>query len=300
MYNKLLSYKELCSLLSLEYKTHKARELQIEKLKEQYYIEKVPNQRNKYIIYRELTSEEKQYIQDTKNYTTYITNVLLNLFSQSVTSTCTYTIREIRENIGMVNKQYFPVKYHKAEINIDVPSNYSGNLYTTKQEWFDISDSIDEAIIKYSLERLKQKGLIEYYNTYKFYKITSINNEQTIYNYPHVLNEDELSDFLQVQVEAMKQIGINKKQDLYYVSKAKLNEYYTIINNYVFSLGYTNYSKAVTVIKPKELYKFVDSFTENFNKLQVEKYLKSKRFKTIPPFIHETLINQLININSKK
>lgn len=283
-------------MLSLEYKTHKARELQIEKLKENYHIEKIKDKRGKYIIYRELSKEEKQYIKDTKNYTTYITNILLNLFSQTESSTYTFTLREIRENIGMVNKKYFPVKYHKENIDIEIPSSYTGNLYSTKQEWFSISDSMDEAIIKYSLNKLKNQGLIEYYQTYKFYKIINQNSNQKIFYPAHILNEKELSDFLQVQMEALKNIGAKSKQELYYVSEEKNKEYYNQVNNYVKNKGYTNYAKAITVIKPKQLYKFVDYFNENFNQLQVQKYLNSKQFKTIPPFIHETLINQLISL----
>jgi len=295
---EILTYKELCEKLNLERKTQKARELQIEKLKEQYEIEKIPNERGKYILYRELSEEEKQYIQDSKNYTKYITNLLLNLFAQNKEATCTFTYRELREKTGMVNDVYFPVKYKKQEIIINVPSYYTGNATETKTEWIGISDKMDEAILTYAIEKLKKIGLIEYYHNYKFYKIEKIKEEeeeeQNIYYPPHILTEEELSEFLQIQAETLKQLGLKNKQQLHFCSEGQKAKYYGVMNNFVKSKGYTNYARAITIIKPKELYKVAGYYAERFNSLQVQKYLKSKRFKTIPPFIHEILIKQLI------
>lgn len=291
-----MPYKQLCEELKLEYKTNKARELQIEKLKEQYDIEKLSDQRNRYIVRRELTEEEKQYIQDSKNYSIYITNLLLDIFSQSTSATCTFTIRELRELTGMVNNKYFPVKYHKEEVDIRPPMEYHGNLYQTKQEWLGISDKMDEAILTYALGKLKKKGIIEYYNTYKLFKIVAQDENNKVFFPPHILTEEELSEFLQKQAEALQTIGLDSKQQLFYCSEGQRAEYYRIMNKYVLDLGYTNYARAITVIKPKELYKFANYFRENFNKLQVQKYLKSKRFKTIPPFLHQAMTDNLIKI----
>lgn len=293
--NEILTYKELCEELELSpKKSGRNRDLQLEKLKEEYDIEKLIDQRGKYIIHRELSKEEKQYIQDSKNYSNYIMNLLLNIFAQDKNSSCTFTLRELREQTGMVNSIYFPVKYHKAEVQIDKPPTYSGDINSTKQKWLGISDKMDEAIIKYALDKLKKKGVIEYYYTYKFYKIISQNEYQTIYYPPHVLTEDELSDFLQAQINALKKLGLDNKQQLHYCSEGQRAMYYGIMNRYILEQGYTNYARAITIIKPKELYKLVGYFSERFNKLQVQKYLKSKRFKTIPPFIHEQLIDRLI------
>lgn len=295
--NQPISYQELCQELNLEpKKSGRNRDLQIEKLKEQYDIEKLLDQRGKYIIKRELTEDEKQYIQDSKNYSTYITNLLLNLFAQDHNSTCTFTIRELRERTGMVNGEYFPVKYHKHEIKITYPSTYSGNINSTKQEWIGISDKMDEAILNYSLSKLKKKGLIEYYTTYKFYNIVAKDNDKVVFNPPHILTDDELSDFLQVQAEALEELGLKSKQELHFCSEGQRAMYYGKMNQYIMSKGYTNYARAITIIKPKDLDRLVGYFVERFNTLQVQKYLKSKRFKTIPPFLHEQMTKGLIQI----
>lgn len=291
---QILSYKELCKELKIEYKEHKSRDLQLSQLKEQYDIEKVLGERGKYIIHRELSEEEKQYIKDSKNYSNYITNLLLNLFAQNNNPTCTYTIRELREITGMVNGKYFPVKYHKHEIEIVYPSTYSGNINSTKQEWIGISDKMDEAIINYSLSKLKKKGLIEYYTTYKFYNIVAKDNDKAIFNPPHILTDDELSEFLQIQAETLKELGLKSKEELHYCSEGQKAIYYGKMNEYITSKGYTNYARAITIIKPKELNKIAGYFAERFNQLQVQKYLKSKRFKTIPPFLHESMVKQVI------
>lgn len=198
--NQSLTYKQLCEELNIQFKkSGRNRDLQIQSLQEQYEIEKLP-QRNSYIIHRELSPEEKQYIQDSKNYSNYITNLLLNIIAEEHNSTCTFTIRELRERTGMVNEEYFPVKYHKHDITIKTPSNYTGNTNSTKQEWIGISDKMDEAIINYCFTKLKKKGLIEYYSSYKFYKIEQ-SSDNSIFYPPHILTEDELSDFLQLQLD---------------------------------------------------------------------------------------------------
>ena len=291
---QILSYKELCTELQIEYKEHKARELQLNQLKDKYDIEKLKNQRGKYIIHRELSKEEQQYIQDSKNYSNYITNLLLNIIAEEHGATCTFTLRELRERTGMVNEEYFPIKYHKHCITIKTPANYTGNVNSTKQEWIGISDKMDEAIINYCLTKLKKKGIIEYYNSYKFYKIEPQTTNTTIFNPPHILTEEELSDFLQFQIDTLKELGLKSKQDLHYCSEIQRERYYNIMNQYVCQKGYTNYARAITIIKPKELHKVVGYFAEKFNALQVQKYLKSKRFKTIPPFLHETMVEQVI------
>ena len=292
-----ITYQQLCEELQLSPKrSGRNRELQIETLKEEYDLIKLPDEYNKYIIHRELTKEEKQSIQDTKNYTSYITNLLLNLFAQDNNPTCTYTIRELRENTGMVNNVYFPVKYNKASVTINTPSNYTGNLISTKEEWLDISDKMDEAILTYALNKLKKKGLIEYYYTYKLYKIVPQKENEEVYYPPHILTEEELSEFLQIQSNTLKDLNLNSKQQLHFCPNNTKNQYYATMNSYIQSKGFTNYARAITIIKPKELDKMVGYFTENFNVLQVQKYLKSKRFQTIPPFVHNALVNQLIQI----
>lgn len=292
-----ITYQQLCYELQLSPKrSGRNRELQIEKLKEEYDLIKLPNEYNKYIIHRELTKEEKQSIQDTKHYTSYITNLLLNLFAKDNNPTCTYTIRELRENTGMVNNVYFPVKYNKASVTINPPSNYTGNIMSTKEEWLDISDKMDEAILIYALNKLKKKGLIEYYYTYKLYKIIPQKENEEVYYPPHVLTEEELSEFLQVQSDTLKELNLNSKQQLHFCPNNIKNQYYNTMNSYIQSKGFTNYARAITIIKPKELDKLVGYFIENFNVLQVQKYLKSKRFQTIPPFVHNALVNQLIQI----
>lgn len=293
-FNTPLSYQQLCNQLQIEPKQGgKNRSVQIEQLKEQYEIEKLLDQKGKYIIHRELSPEEKQYIQDSKNYSNYITNLLLNIIAEEHSATCTFTIRELRERTGMVNEEYFSVKYHKHDITIKTPSNYTGNTNSTKQEWIGISDKMDEAIINYCFTKLKKKGLIEYYSSYKFYKIEQ-SSDNSIFYPPHILTEDELSDFLQLQAETLKQLGLKSKQELHYCSEGQRAIYYDRMNEYVRSKGYTNYARAITIIKPKELYKLVGYYSERFNRLQVQKYLKSKRFKTIPPFLHESMVEQVI------
>ena len=90
---------------------------------------------------------------------------------------------------------------------------------------------------------------------------------------------------------------MESKQDLFKPKFAQeRREYFRVLQEYIEDLGYTRFGRTIVVIKPKGLSKLADYFSLEFNKLKVKKCLDSKRYKTIPPFIHSALVDQLIKI----
>ena len=72
----------------------------------------------------------------------------------------------------MINDKYYPVKYGREQLeDLKIPSYYSGDIDKTEQEWINITDDMDEHLIKYNLQKMQKNGLIEYYYSYVFYYI---------------------------------------------------------------------------------------------------------------------------------
>ena len=296
-YNTELSYAELCAQLGLTPQTGgKQKKLQLIQINKLYEVEKVKNKRGKYIIHRELSSEEKTFADGLSDYSNYLYNVLLNYFAQDSQPKSIYTFRELREGINMINDKYYPVKYGREQLeDLKIPSYYSGDIDKTEQEWINITDDMDEHLIKYNLQKMQKNGLIEYYYSYVFYYIPFKGSNKKFRK--HYLNDKELADFLELQNITLKNLGLENKQDLFKPSFAKQRkEYFRILQEYIEDLGYTRYGRTIVVIKPKGLNKLTEYFSLTFNQLKVKKCLESRRYKTIPPFIHSTLVEQLIKI----
>lgn len=283
-FNEPISYKELCAELSLPRLRGSKQQTQIRQLHKDYDIEKVDR---KYIIHKEYTAEEKQYLADFKNYSKYLTNLLLDELLTIKSPQVCYTYREMRELFGMVNGDYFPVKYKSKAI--DIPDEY-------QNEWMGISDIADEQALNYVLNKLQYQGIINYHTTYKFYKYEYDANDNLIFNPPHIATPQEEAEMLEAQKEGLIAAGLKDKKDLFTASKEKKDIYYRHVNQFITNKGYTRYGRAVSITIINNLWKFADASRPMFNEIQVDKYLNSKRFRQIPPAIHRQFIDGLIKL----
>ena len=292
--NKELTYKELCKELNdEEVNSGKGRKLQMERWQTQYDIEKVG--RGKYIVHKKLTVEESQAIKDRKNYSNFLQATLLQFLSESESSTTVYTYRDIREHLLMVNKNYFPVKYYQKELNLKVPHQYTEELTEAlKKIWFDNADSHDEYAIKAALRKLSDKHLISIKETHVFYKHVILPNGNTVSSRPQVATDEQEAKFLQIGLDYLEKIGCKNVGELYSKNKFLQQGYYRALVNYIKTLGFDRYARAFVVTRASELNRLVKSFAPEFNEIQVNRYLKSKRFNSIPKAINEQMIEELI------
>ena len=90
--------------------------------------------------------------------------------------------------------------------------------------------------------------------------------------------------------------AIDYKQEKYKNGEFITRQYYAAVNLKVRELGYDTYARAFVVSRPKDLKKSVNFFAPKFNKAQVDRLLKSKRFKMIPQTIHEQMTDKTIKI----
>ena len=110
---KELNYPQLCKELHEQEKSGgRNRKLHIEKLQEQYEIEKT--KKGRYIIHRQYTEEEQQLIKAEKNYNNFVQAALLNLIADGEVKQV-YTYADFRKKLYMVNKNYFLYKYGKED-----------------------------------------------------------------------------------------------------------------------------------------------------------------------------------------
>lgn len=291
---KELTYSELCQELNeQEQKGGHNRKVHIEKLQEKYNIEKIG--RGKYIVHGQLTKEESQVIKDRKNYANFLQATLLQFLSESETSTTVYTYRDIREHLMMVNPNYFPVKYYQKELNIKVSYKYTKELTEAlKKIWFDNADSHDEYAIKAALRKLSDRRLISIKETHVFYKHIKLPNGNTVSSKPELATDGQEARFLQVGIEYLSKVGCKNVSELYSKSKIIQQGYYRALVNYIKTLGYDRYARAFVITRASELSRMVKFLAPEFNEIQVNRYLKSKRFNSIPKDMNEQLINELI------
>ena len=83
-------------------------------------------------------------------------------------------------------------------------------------------------------------------------------------------------------------------QDIYKGGEYLIKQYYSDVNNKVQEFGYNHYARAFVVSRPSELKKVAEYFAPKFNKAQVDRLLKSRRFKMIPPIVHEQMVEKAI------
>lgn len=293
-FEKELSYKQICKEFGeAESSSGRVRQLQLNRWQEEYNIEKIG--RGKYIVHGQLTKEEYQTIKDRKNYANFLQATLLQFLSESETSTAVYTYRDIREHLMMVNPNYFPIKYYQKKLNIKVSYKYTAELTEAlKKIWFDNADSHDEYAIKAALRKLSDRRLISIKETHVFYKHIKLPNGNTVSSKPELATDEQESQFLQVGIEYLNKVGCKNVGELYNKSKIIQQGYYRALVNYIKTLGYDRYARAFVITRASELNRMVEFLAPEFNEMQVNRYLKSKRFNSIPKDMNEQLINELI------
>lgn len=293
-FEKELNYKQICSLMGEEESSSgNIRKYQLKRWQEDYNIDKIG--RGKYIVHGQLSKEESQSIKDRKNYANFLQATLLQFLSESETSTTVYTYRDIREHLMMVNPNYFPVKYYQKELNIKVSHKYTAELTEAlKRIWFDNADSHDEYAIKAALRKLSDRRLISIKETHVFYKHIKLPSGNTVSSKPELATDEQEAQFLQVGIEYLNKVECKNVGELYNKSKIIQQGYYGALVNYIKTLGYDRYARAFVITRASELNRMVKFLAPEFNEMQVNRYLKSKRFNSIPKDMNEQLVGELI------
>ena len=293
--NEEMTYKQLCEDFKLEpaLNSGKKRKLQLEQLQQEYDIEKIG--RGKYIIHKQYSAEEKELIQAEKNYNNFVQAAMLNMIAEGDIKQV-YTYASFRKQLYMVNENYFMYKYGKMELDIKAPVDFP-EYYVSEFEdrWFNITEEHDKYILKSNLAKLRERGLIDYTENYLLRKICTYGKGK-VYEKSQLATSEQWSQIEQAKIDFMEDNKLSSIQNIYQHGPDMVKQYYDSINNKVKELGFDAYSKAFVVSRASELRRVVDFFAPKFNKAQVDRLLKSKRFGIIPKMIHEQMIDKTIKL----
>lgn len=293
--NKELSYKDICRQMNeKESPSGNVRKYQLERWREEYEIEKVG--RGKYIALRQYSSEESDMLKAEKNYANFVQAALLNYIADmQITEVYTYT--SLREGLSMVNKNYSKYKHCIEQLKLNIPKSFpADSLAELENNWFNIADRHDKYVLNSALKKLRERGLIDYTESYVFYTLTKMADGNMIYSNPTKATDEEKAQLEQVKIDFMRNHNIQSAQDIYRNGEFITRQYYAAVNLKVRELGYDTYARAFVISRPKDLKKSVNFFAPKFNKAQVDRLLKSKRFKMIPQTIHEQMTDKTIKI----
>lgn len=293
--NKELSYKDICRQMNeKESASGNVRKYQLERWREEYEIEKIG--RGKYIALRRYSSEESDMIKAEKNYANFVQAALLNYIADMpITEVYTYT--SLREGLSMVNKNYSKYKHCIEQLKLNIPKSFPvDSLVELENNWFNIADQHDKYMLNSALKKLRERGLIDYTEHYVFYTLTKMDDGNMIYSNPTKATDEEKAQLEQVKIDFMRNHNMQSAQDIYRNGEFITRQYYAAVNLKVRELGYDTYARAFIISRPKDLKKSANFFAPKFNKAQVDRLLKSKRFKMIPQTIHEQMTDKTIKI----
>ena len=179
-------------------------------------------------------------------------------------------------------------------VDIKVPYDFPNDLVEEFEgRWFNIVEEHDKYILKTNLLRLKEKGLIEYYESYMLRKIYRYGKGK-VYEKAQMATEEQRAAIEQTKLEFMKSVNANSIQELYKLGPTVIKKYYHVIGNKIHELGFDEYSKAFIIFRASELKRLIGFFAPKFNNAQVNRLLKSKRFGIIPKSIHEQMVEKAI------
>ena len=289
---KEMPYKEVCKMLGKkEMAGGRNKKLQLERWQQEYDIEKTG--RNKYTIHKQYTEEEKALIQAEKNYNNFVQAVLLDLIADGDIKQV-YTYTDFRKKLYMVNNNYFLYKYGKEELDIKVPYNFPNDMVKEFEgRWFNIVEEHDKYILKANLARLRERGLIDYYESYMLRKIYRY-GQNKIYEKAQLATDEQRAEIEQAKLDFMDSVDVKSIQELYKLGSKIIKRYYNVLDCKIKEMGFDEYSKAFIVSRASELKRVVNFFAPKFNDAQVSRLLKSKRFGIIPKMIHEQMVEKAI------
>lgn len=294
MFNREMTYGEMCKALGEEAKVGgRNKALHIERLKEQYDIQKA--RRGKYIIRGKYSADEAELVAIEKNYNNFIQAAILDLIANGDIKQV-YTYSDFRKHLCMVNENYFLYRYGGLDLDIKVPGDFPDELlYDFEDKWFDIAEAHDKYVLKSNLNKLREKGIIDYTERYSLWRSPDIGGDR-IYTRPHLSTDEEWALIEQAKIDFMVSVGARSVQEVYKMGRDTVSRYYQAINDKVKELGYDGYSKAFVIIRPYELKRTLGFIAPKFNQYQVDRLLKSKRFGVIPSSIHQQMIDKTIKI----
>ena len=308
-YNKPYKYKQMCEIMGeLPRRGGKQRKNQLSEWNKKYTVIKDDSTGEYYIS--PLTKQEKKIVRENSRYSIYIMNILLTYLANTKNETTTLTYYELFEKLGMVNQNYHTAKNNQMDEIYKFAQYISDDvvdLYGTSKEMIVLSN-LDyffaqsrkqlKRLIDDTINKLEENNVLFGHKTYKFYHKPI----KGVLTPPHVATDKEISQFMDIQNNALKQVGLKSKQQLIYCGNGLYNKYQSIVlKDLKLKMGYDSYSQAIKFVYGKNSIntesKYVNRLTLNQNiqdKLETAKSMNNILDGLKKEFIKEYI--ELINL----
>lgn len=329
---KEFKYKEeLCPLLNIEYKVGKAKDLQLNQLKQYMDIEKINRKIRINKIYED---SEIEIIENRGKYLTHIENYLMILLSKYAKMNHEYVIltnRDILELTMMVNKNYFKgmwkifnyIDCFNLPINEqDIPEdNKEGYIldviFSQSRIFFSATYRLFKRIIYDCLTSMEKRSLILKNKTFVCYKNYKENKKW--YSITYECDDDMIKRILSVQYRAVKEYDEILKEktegrkflkdidSTYILNFEEKKEFKSILNS-IFQEefqkeGFTTYSKAwklnlnESIVFEKELSSRIFN-GKQLNNNVINKLMQAKDLEALNEALKEQFIRKFITKNT--
>jgi len=214
-----ITYKQLCEVLNLEYKTGKAKVLQLKQIKQ--YVDLIQENRKIFIKKVYQNDNELQIIEHHGKFTTYIENFLISslyyIKKQENIDSIFLTNRDILESTYMVNNDYFKGKncpylfidtFALKMNQNDIPNEtYLFNKILDESDiFFSSSYRLLKRVIYDSLTSMEKKSLIQKNKSFRLYKNTTNQDGKFISEYKDCDDKD-IGRVLNVQHKTIRQFN---------------------------------------------------------------------------------------------
>lgn len=335
-HKKPMKYKEICELFNEEMVKGSGGKRKQLKIWQQYYdIEKIGMY---FIIKRKYNEDEIKLIEENGKFSSYITDLLKVYLSKKDDYIAYVTYDELLELTYLVNQSYNRarqnVEYKKEyketkKFDVKIPNVTVDEIFETDEEehyymvgmkdsiiqkeiknFFKVSKSLLKRTISDSLKIMREKSLLTYSDSFRFYykEVVYSDKEKTYYKTTYKdATDEQISAMLTAQNEALELIGLTKINQLNYLSrrkqedKIKLNTYAEYMLKKANEIsGCTYYGRSLKLILANEaLKKNAKYINKNIiNGYSCEKLRNAKDMQLFT--LKDEMIEQYININANR
>lgn len=262
------NFKELCTLLNQPVGTGNQKKKQLTEFSRYFAYEKSGNKFFITEIYSEPLPPNVNTPHNSK-YVQYIENILLSYLSEQEEEQINIKKSELYSLLGMVNDKYYLYHNNKKLLEI-LPELTEADL----NDFYQRCDDRLNKILGSSLNSLKRRSLMDYYETYIIGAAVSVDSATEIVEY-HEANDYERQLVLRIRREALQELGMEIESEVHY--KKRETEYYELLNekmneygwliafksfHFIFNQDHVRYARDKAIAKDKDM--------EELNRLVIE------------------------------
>lgn len=269
------NYKELCILLNQPVGTGNQKKRQLSEFER--YFSYVKDGMKFFITEVYETPLPSNKIAHNAKYVKYIQNILLSYLSEQKEEQINIKKSQLYLLLGMINTKYY--RYHNnRRLLEDLPELKASDI----ADFYQRCDNKLNKILKTSLDSLKRRYLLDYYETYIIGISIHLENNSEVVEY-HEADDDERQLILHIQRDTLQELGMSVENEVFF--KGKQSEYYNLFNERLAEYGWSMVFKTYHFIYNKD----------HILEARDEAIAKEASMKELNDLVVEALDSQAIN-----